>query len=402
MNVLYLASEPRIDMSKPVGHTTHILKTIRGLEKEGHNVYRIIAGERRGARRAKRRFGTIKAKLPPSVTILLRDLYTLAHDREFFYYCYSICQERTFDFIYERASVYHRTGQRLSEAIGIPLILEVNSPIEEMITYYGCSRIMIPIAASIEKSLALRAHAIVVGSAAMGRYLERKGVKSDKIFTIYPTAEDHAYQPPRHRTTIRRRFGIDDKTVVGFVGAMAGFHRVDILLQAAIKVSRFSNNIHFLIVGDGKKMASLENFVRENLLEEAVTFTGRVPYEEVHEYVGAMDICVIPYATWYGSPTKLFEYGASGKPVIGPRTGPIREILRDGENGVLTKVSDPEDLAQQILALARNPIFGKKLGIQLREEILLNYNWRRNTQKLINIFEAIKQNEPRPREKSTA
>jgi len=137
-------------------------------------------------------------------------------------------------------------------------------------------------------------------------------------------------------------------------------------------------------------------------LEKAVTFAGRVPYEEVHEYAGAMDICVIPYATWYGSPTKLFEYGASGKPVIAPRTGPIQELLRDGENGILTEVGDPEDLAQKILALARTPILGKKLGIQLREEILLNHNWRRNTEKLINIFESIKQNEPRPREKFTA
>ena len=47
----------------------------------------------------------------------------------------------------------------------IPLVLEVNSPLEEMITLHGCSRALIPLACHIERSTASKADAVVVGSA---------------------------------------------------------------------------------------------------------------------------------------------------------------------------------------------------------------------------------------------
>jgi glycosyltransferase involved in cell wall biosynthesis len=390
MNILYLASEPRIELSTIAGHDTHILKTIKGLENKGHYVHKIIAGERKEAQKAKGTFQKLKTRLPSTLSILLRDIYALAHDRNFFQYCCSLCQEKPFDFIYERATAYHRTGQHLSNTLGIPLILEVNSPLEELITLYGCAKIMIPVAAYFEKCTASEAHALVVGSAGMRRYLVEKGINAQKIFIIYPTADDAFFKPVNRRIAIRQQWGITDKVVVGFVGSMAAYHRVDLLLQAAIKVHQVSDNIHFLIVGDGEKMSDLKRFASAHMLEQCVTFTGRVPYKEVPEYCGAMDICVIPHATWYGSPTKLFEYAATGKPVIAPRIESIQELIRYGENGLLTELNDSKDLADKILTLAANPLLGQKLGRALHQEILRTHTWSKNTDKLIHIFESIK------------
>jgi len=390
MNILYLASEPRIELSNTAGHATHILKTIKGLQNRGHNVYKIIAGERKEAQRAKSTFKKLKTRLPATVSTTLRDMYALAHDRKLFKHCYSVCREGQFDFIYERATLYHRTGHRLSKVLGIPLILEVNSPVEETITFHGCAKLMIPIAAYYERLTASKADAIVVGTAAMRNYIVGKGVRYDKIVIIYPAADEHFFKPPKYRADIRGNFAIEDKVVVGFVGSMAAYHRVDLLLQAAMELRRVRNNIHFLIVGSGQRMKDLKRFATDNKLENWVTFTGRVPYEEVPEYCGAMDICVIPHATWYGSPTKLFEYAASGKPVIAPRIGPIEEVIRDGENGMLAEVGDVKDLCSRILTVAENPLLGQTMGMQLREHILDNHTWDKNTDKLINIFQSSK------------
>jgi len=173
---------------------------------------------------------------------------------------------------------------------------------------------------------------------------------------------------------------------------MAAFHRVDLLLKAATEVIRVTHDVHFLIVGSGKQIDALKEFTRDKVLEKWVTFTGRVSYDEVPEYCGAMDICVIPNATWYGSPTKLFEYAATGNAVIAPRIGPIQELIRDGENGMLTEVANPGDLAKKILSLARDPLLGKKLGMALRQEILNNHTWSKNTEKLINIVDSVRLN----------
>jgi glycosyltransferase involved in cell wall biosynthesis len=330
--------------------------------------------------------------LPPAINLALRDTYALIHDRRFISYCRAICRQAKFDFIYERAALYHRTGCQLSKNFGIPLILEVNSPLEELLTLYGCAPALNPVASYIEQSTARKAHSVVVGSAGMRRYLIERGVTPEKIFTIYPTADDHFFLPARRRAEIRQKYDLEGKMVVGFIGSMAPYQRVDLLLHAAVEVRRVSDNVQFFVVGDGPGMASLKRFVADHDLEDSVSFTGRVPYEDIPEYCGAMDVCVIPHGTWYGSPTKLFEYAASGKPVIAPLVEPIQELIRDGENGLLTEVGDVGNLAEKIMTLAQNPELRARLGAKLHKEIMQAHTWDRNTAKLIEIFEAIKRN----------
>jgi glycosyltransferase involved in cell wall biosynthesis len=392
MNVLYLACEPRIELAAATGHATHILKTIKGLESKGHSVYRLVAGEGSAQTKAKSTFRALKTTLPASLSLILRDVYALLHDRRFLKHCYPVCRKKEFDFIYERASVFHRTGCQLSKKFCIPLILEVNAPLEEMITLYGCAPALIPVASYIERVTTCKADAVVVGSAGMRQYLVSRGVSPEKIFTIYPTADDHFFSPARRRADIRQKYDLEGKVVVGFVGSMAPYQRVDLLLRAAVEMRRGSNAVHFFIVGDGVGMSELKRFVTDNSLENSVTFTGRVPYEDVPEYAGAMDVCVIPDATWYGAPTKLFEYAASGKPVIAPRVEPIREIIRDGENGLLSEVGDVGSLTEKIMIVAQNPGLGARLGAKLHKGIMQDHTWERNTAKLIEIFESIKRN----------
>lgn len=394
MRILYLAAEPRIELSHTAGHTTHILKTIKGLEEKGHCVCRIIAGERSSAKAAKKTFRRLKNWLPSALSLFLRDAYALLHDSRFYKHSCLVCRSKNFDVIYERATPYHRTGQRLSHALGLPLILEVNSPLEEMLNLYGCSRLMVPIAAFFERLTAIKAHALVVGSRSMGRYLVEKGVSSEKIFVIYPTTEDHFFKPPLRHTEIREKFGLRGQVVVGFVGSMARYHRVDLLLRAATQIRHIADQISFLIVGDGEKSAELKSYTREHRLEDRVIFTGRVPYADIPEYCGAMDICVIPHAEWYGSPTKLFEYAGAGKAVVAPSAGPIQELIRDGENGVLTKPADVDDLTEKILSLAADPILRQKLGSNLKQEILAKQTLSKTTDQLLDIVSALMHDRP--------
>ena len=390
MKVLYLASEPRIELAHMVGHTTHIIKTIKGLEEAGHTIHRIIAGERQEARQAKSLFKHLKAKLPTPVSIALRDIYALIHDRRLLRYCAARCGEQRFDFLYERATEYHTTGHRLAQKLGIPHVLEVNAPTEEIITLYGCAPFMVPVLKYCERLAALQADAVIIGSAGMRNYLIGLGVNADKIVLLYPTADDIFFQPVRRREALRQQWGLQEKVVVGFVGSMASYQRVDLLLQAAAAVSQVATNIHFLLVGSGKQSEALQCFVRERHLDSCVTFTGRVPYEEVPEYCGAMDMCIIPYATWYASPTKLFEYAATGKPVIAPRLVSIEALIRDGVNGLLADAGDAQDLAAKILTLAEHPTFRQDLGKRLQQDIQDNYTWRHNTQTLISLVESLR------------
>jgi glycosyltransferase involved in cell wall biosynthesis len=104
----------------------------------------------------------------------------------------------------------------------------------------------------------------------------------------------------------------------------------------------------FLLVGDGEHRGDLESACRAEGLLGRVRFTGRKAHAQVPPLVAAMDIAVLPDSNGYGSPMKLFEYLAMGKAVVAPRVGPVEEIVRDGENGLLVPPGDAEAFAAAI------------------------------------------------------
>src|SRR5205823_4638589 len=101
-------------------------------------------------------------------------------------------------------------------------------------------------------------------------------------------------------------------------------------------------------------------------------------------YINAMDICVIPNATWYGLPTKLFEYGAMGKAIVAPSYPPIQEIIEDGVSGFLFKPEDEADLIRKLAALVNDPHRRRELGNNLQQKIRKNFTWELNTAAVIN------------------
>ena len=96
-------------------------------------------------------------------------------------------------------------------------------------------------------------------------------------------------------------------------------------------------NLKIFIVGYGEYMKNLKELVAQFGLKEDVIFTGQVPKEEVFDYINIMDICVAPSAAWYQSPIKIFEYGAMGKPILGPDTAAVREVMKPDKDGILVE-----------------------------------------------------------------
>jgi glycosyltransferase involved in cell wall biosynthesis len=96
-----------------------------------------------------------------------------------------------------------------------------------------------------------------------------------------------------------------------------------------------------------------------------------------------MDICVIPNATWYGSPTKLFEYGAMGRAVVASRVPPIQEVIEHGISGLLFAPNDKDDLLKQITSLVADRARREQLGTNLKKKIRTEYTWEKNTKSVI-------------------
>ena len=125
-------------------------------------------------------------------------------------------------------------------------------------------------------------------------------------------------------------------------------------------------DILFIFVGDGQKRGVLEGMVRDYGLKN-VSFIGLQPLDTIPFFLKASDVLLesvkeVPVAR--GTiPSKLFEYMASGRPIVfGSREGEaIRELEKAG--GALSFPTDnAEKLSRLILKLKSGEIDGEKLG----------------------------------------
>jgi len=117
-----------------------------------------------------------------------------------------------------------------------------------------------------------------------------------------------------------------------------------------------------------------------------VKFTGAVKYETVPGLMRTFDICVIPNATWYGSPTKLFEYGAMAKAVVAPRETPADEVIEDGVNGLLIKPGRVDQLASAIESLSHDSQKRQQLGRAFRQRLINEITWPKNVALILDLL----------------
>ncbi len=115
--------------------------------------------------------------------------------------------------------------------------------------------------------------------------------------------------------------------------------------------------------------------------------------EEVRDAICAADVCValIPEWPWskygfHGSPTKLFEYMAFMVPVLTSNHSQMHDIIKDGEDGLLTE-NDPEVILDKLLYIKANHGQAEKIGKQAWLKIQTEFNWQRNVIETLSVFE---------------
>ncbi len=122
----------------------------------------------------------------------------------------------------------------------------------------------------------------------------------------------------------------------------------------------------------------LKGLVRELGLKKVV-FVGWAPPAQIPAYLQAADILVLPNSAAaeisrvYTSPLKLFEYLASGRPVIASDLPSLREVL-DENNALLVPPDDPQALGRALVRLADDPALGERLARKGRETAR-RYTW---------------------------
>jgi len=101
-----------------------------------------------------------------------------------------------------------------------------------------------------------------------------------------------------------------------------------------------------------------------------------VAWDDVPNWLSAMDAAVLPGCLEIICPIKVQEYMAAGVAPIVPDTEANREVVDPGRTGLLFEPKDAESLAQQVGTLSANPSLTRELGRAARQAVLDKFTWR--------------------------
>jgi glycosyltransferase involved in cell wall biosynthesis len=113
---------------------------------------------------------------------------------------------------------------------------------------------------------------------------------------------------------------------------------------------------------------------------------GLVESHEVPSRLAAADVLVSPHAVqkdFIGSPVKIFEYMALGKPIVASRIAQLEEILSDGETALLVEPGRPHSVADALQRLHSDRELANRLGAAAAQEAAANHTWTSRAQMIL-------------------
>lgn len=181
------------------------------------------------------------------------------------------------------------------------------------------------------------------------------------------------------------RAGTDSgQPVVVYTGWMRPDRGVDVIVRTAALLPA----VRFVLVGGrDAEIADLRRLAGD-LCATNIEFTGPVAPPTVPSYQRTADVLLLPqqgstrHLTHHVSPAKLFEYMAAGRPIIAADLPCIREVVRDGDNGLLVPPGDPQVWAQTISTVLEQPELGRSLAAAARREAP-RYDWTRRAERVL-------------------
>jgi len=239
------------------------------------------------------------------------------------------------------------------------------------------------------------AKVIALNDIARERFMSKSKIKAENVVVVHNGVDTAFFNPYIEVESTVKKYGLEGKSVVLFVGRLAKLKGIECIIKAAhiiINELDYKDTL-FVLVGSTmfhatEKPIGMEEFlclIRQHQLEKYVILTGSLKMEEVRTLYKAADIFVLPSLV-EGDPLVTLEAMASGKPIIASKVGGIPRQVIDGWNGFLIDPADEQQLAEKIRYLIDKPDERQKMGANSRRYAEEEFDWRRVADKLLHIY----------------
>ena len=235
----------------------------------------------------------------------------------------------------------------------LPVVYECRAFWEDAAVDHGTSRewgLRYRITRAMESRVFGKADAVFTICEGLRSDIIQRGIDAQKV-TVIPNAvdiEQFGYTSVVDGT-LRDELGLGTGPLLGFIGSFYAYEGLDVLVDALPLLREHVPDLRVLLIGGGHEFESLKAQAVKIGVDDMLTFTGRVPHNEVQRYYSLVDALVYPRKsmrlTELVTPLKPLEAMAQGKLVIASDVGGHRELIEDGRNGYLFEADSPLALA---------------------------------------------------------
>lgn len=186
---------------------------------------------------------------------------------------------------------------------------------------------------------------------------------------------------PRERT----EFGIPaDAPLAIYVGRLSSEKNLALLLEQFLVARQIVSDFHLLLLGSGPQQSELEQYAADLGLTDSVHFLGRVPFEDVCNYLAAADFFVSASMSEV-HPLTVIEAMAVGLPVAAPVAPGFIDTVAPGRSGYLTDLPE-SGLAAAMVALAIDRERCKRMGQVAQDDACQRFDIKRTIDLTLQLY----------------
>ncbi len=286
---------------------------------------------------------------------------------------------------------------KVGKRMGIPVAYEVRAFWEDAAVDHGTTTegsLRYRLTRALETAALKEAGAVFTICEGLRADIVARGIAASKV-TVIPNAVDiekfSMANPPD--PALRDQLGLQNALVLGFIGSFYAYEGLDLAIDALPSILQVIPTARLLLVGGGPQEANLKQRAQQLNVAHAVTFVGRVPHQEVNRYYDLVDVLLYPRhsirLTELVTPLKPLEAMAQGRLLIASDVGGHKELIRDGETGLLFKSGDPAALVTTLERLLAQRDHWDTLRRQARQFVEQERNWQRSIAHYAPVYESL-------------
>jgi PEP-CTERM/exosortase A-associated glycosyltransferase len=285
-----------------------------------------------------------------------------------------------------------RAGRRFN----LPVVYEIRAFWEDAASNHGSYRqgsLPYRATAAAETWACRRATHVAVLCEGLRRDLIGRGIDQSKITPVPNAADLDTFRDCAPAHDLAREWGIEGKTVVGFIGSFYDYEGLDLLVDAFAEAAARNPKLVLLLVGGGRMADSIRQQTISLGIEDKVVMPGRIPHDQVPGVYKLLDLAVFPRhsmrLTELVTPLKPMEAMAMRTPCLASDVGGHRELVKHGRTGFLFEAGNRRALTDALLDLSARSADLETICNEAHDWVVRERNWKAINSRYEGIYSSV-------------